>query len=335
MNEEAFLQKREDGWARLAILCERADNSPSALTAEELQEFIRLYRGVSRDLALVRTQSNNAPLIDYLNDLAGRAYGVLYRAPRKPVGQVIVGAVERAAQAFRRRFAFVVVSFTLFVSAAAITPVIIRQVPDTKEFIIPPMMKESFEGWKTGKHEERSSDESFLASTFYASNNPRQAVLTGSVGAGTFGIGSVFLVVFNGAVIGALANELAPVGRLPYLFSNIAPHGVPEMSGLFISGAAGLLFGWALIFPGRFSRGDSLREVGPDALTLLATSVIMMFIAAPIEGFFSFDPNIPDVAKAAVGLVEVVIWSLFWSQFGKGSESNAVNDSSPALPPVA
>jgi len=335
MNEEAFLLKREEGWARLATLCNRADNSPSALTADELQEFIRLYRGVSRDLALVRTQSNNAPLIDYLNDLAGRAYGVLYRSPRRPVGQIIIGAVERAAQAFRRRFVFVFVSFSLFVGAAMLTPVILHQVPETEEFIVPSMMKDSFEGWKTGIHEERTSDESFMASSFYAFNNPKQAVLTGSVGAGTFGIGSVFLVVFNGAVIGALANELAPVGRLPFLFSNIAPHGVPELSGLFISGAAGLLFGWALIFPGRFSRGDSLREVGPDALTLLATSVVMMFIAAPIEGFFSFNPNIPDWTKAAVGAVEVVIWALFWSQFGKGSETRPVNASLPAQPPEA
>jgi len=332
MNEEAFLQKREEGWARLATLCNRADNTPTALTAEELQEFIRLYRGVSRDLALVRTQSNNAPLIDYLNDLAGRAYGVLYRSPKRPIGQVIVGAVERAAQAFRRRFVFVLVSFSLFVGSAALTPVIINQVPDTKEFIVPPMMRDSFEGWKSGKHDERSSDESFMASTFYASNNPRAAILTGSVGAGTFGIGSVFLIVFNGGVIGALANELAPVGRLPYLFSNIAPHGVPELSGLFISGAVGLLFGWALIFPGRFSRGDSLREVGPDALTLLATSVILMFIAAPIEGFFSFNPNIPDWVKASVGGVEVVIWALFWSQFGKGSELQLTSETLQSQP---
>ena len=97
----------------------------------------------------------------------------------------------------------------------------------------------------------------------------------------------------------------------------------------------GLLFGWALIFPGRFSRGDSLREVGPDALTLLATSVILMFIAAPIEGFFSFNPNIPDWVKASVGGVEVVIWALFWSQFGKGSEAESASATLQSQPQEA
>jgi len=321
MNEEAFLARRQDRWTRLVTLCDRASISPTALNGEELKEFIRLYRGVSRDLAVVRTQSNNAPLIDYLNDLAGRAYGILYRAPAKPFFATIVSAVERAAQTFRRRFMFILASFILFAGAGITTPVLIKTVPDTRAILVPEQMEASFEGWKNGLVDERTSGESTMMTAFYASNNPRAAILTGAVGAGTFGIGSVIFIVMNGAIIGALGLEMASVGKLGFLFANIAPHGVPELSGLFISGAAGLLLGWALVFPGRFTRGDALREVGPDAVTLLATSVVMMFIAAPIEGFFSFNQSIPIPVKIIVAVIELVLWTFFWMNFGRSKDA--------------
>jgi len=72
-----------------------------------------------------------------------------------------------------------------------------------------------------------------------------------------------------------------------------------------------------LLFPGRRTRGDSLRAVGRDAITLLGTSVGLMCIAAPIEGFFSFNPGVPGGLKVAVAIVEVIGWGLFWSRYGK------------------
>ena len=157
------------------------------------------------------------------------------------------------------------------------------------------------------------------------SNNPRAAILTGAIGAGTFGVGSVFMVILNGGLIGALSHEVLPVGKLGFLLSSIFPHGVPELSGLIISGSSGLLLGYALINPGRRRRGDALKEVGPDAVTLLATSVALMFVAAPIEGFFSFNPLVPQWVKVVVGSVSLVAWLTFWSQFGRSElgESNS------------
>jgi uncharacterized membrane protein SpoIIM required for sporulation len=152
----------------------------------------------------------------------------------------------------------------------------------------------------------------------YASHNPQTAVISGSIAASTFGLGTVALLVENGKVIGSLAYEMNTVGKLPYLLVHIFPHGVPELSGLVISGAAGLVMGWALIAPGRRKRGEALMEAGKDAIVLLTTSVFLMFIAAPIEGFFSFNPDVSDATKLTVILLEIVAWAAFWIGFGKG-----------------
>src|SRR5207247_1514847 len=97
-------------------------------------------------------------------------------------------------------------------------------------------------------------------------------------------------------------------------------HGVPELSGIIVSCAAGLLLGYALINPGRRTRGDSLKAVGQDAIVLLGTSVVLMFIAAPIEGFFSFNPLVPGWVKVTVAVISLGAWLTFWTTFGRTEE---------------
>ena len=189
--------------------------------------------------------------------------------------------------------------------------------PDLKDQIIPPGMDALFDNWRKGQFEEHGVDQSGMMAGFYASNNPRTSIITGAIGAGSFGLFSIYLLFQNGEILGALGHEMQVVGKLPFLISSIAPHGVPELSGIIVSGSCGLLLGYAIINPGRRKRADALRAVGRDAIVLLSTSVILMFIAAPIEGFFSFQPSIPQWFKASVALLEVIGWAMFWTFFGR------------------
>lgn len=317
MNEQAFVKQHEESWRRLAVLCDRAESSPAKLSAHEFREFLKLYRMVSTDLSLVRTRSSNLALTYYLNELATRAYGSLYRQPQRPLLQALYTAAETAAQTFRRRIWFIVVSASLFVFSAFLAAGLLQAKPESKEFFIPGGFKSSVEQWKSGKHPERDASTSATMTGFYASNNPTVAVMTASVGAASMGTITVYMLFTNGVLIGTLASEMASVGKLGFLFASILPHGVPEISGLFVSGAAGLLAGYALINPGRRKRGDALKEVGKDMITLVATSVTLMFIAAPIEGFFSFNPNVPSFVKLIVVGVELLAWISFWTFFGR------------------
>lgn len=287
------------------------------MTPKELRTFLRLYRQVTRDLTLARTKSNNAGLIEALNALAGRAYGILYRAPRRSVWSALWDALETVADTVRRRRNFVFISTGLFFASAIFAFMLLNVVPQTRDFFVPAGFEQAFEGWKTGTFESRTGSEGIGATAFYAQNNPRASIVTGAFGAGSFGVMSVYLIATNGALIGTLTHELAPLGLVGFLFSSIFPHGVPELSGIFIAGACGMMLGWALINPGQKTRGDALKAVGKDAFVLLATSVVLMFIAAPIEGFFSFNPQVPQWLKVVVGAVEVVLWGLFWTQFGR------------------
>ncbi len=325
MNEEAFVRRREGEWQRLAWLCAKAEGSPRALTTAELDEMVRRYRAASSDLAHARTFGHHPPLIDSLNDLVGQAYGVIYRRPRRAVLRLLAAALVRAAKTVRRRRAYVLTSLILLLGSAFVSFFIARMNPEFSNAIIP-HGDANLKGWLSGSFDPRSSSQSAMMWAFYASHNPQVSIVAGAIGAASFGILSATLMAATGAQVGVLAAEMSKVGKLPFLLVSITPHGVTEISGAAIAAAGGLLLGWSLIDPGRRSRAAALRAAGPDAGIMLLIGVALTFMAAPIEGFFSFNPSVPHVARIAVAVTTLLAWLAFWSGFGRSEDERAVTE---------
>lgn len=322
MNEEAFVRRREGEWARLSWLCAKADSDPKTLTTNELDELVRRYRAASSDLAYARTFGHHPPLIDSLNDLVGRAYGVLYRRPRRPILSLLVAAIARAAQTVRRRRVFIRVSLLLLIGSAFLSYAIAAHNPDFREAIMP-SSDENLKMWMSGQFEDRTGSANAMMWFFYASHNPQVSIMAGAIGAASFGILSAALMAATGAQTGVLAHYMGTVHKLPFLLVSILPHGITEISGAAIAAAGGLLLGWSVIDPGRRSRAAALRAAGPDAGVLLLIGVALTLMAAPIEGFFSFNPTVPHAARIVVILVSLLGWLAFWNGFGRTPEENA------------
>lgn len=325
MNETAFVDRRKADWGRLGFLCDKAERSLKTLTADEFEEMINLYRRCSTDLATVRTRSKNLQLAEFLNDLVARAYGTLYTEPRGSLGSSIGQGIRLAAQTVRRRKWFVIASAALFFGSAFWSYFIISVRPDTADVVVAPEMRKAFDSWKQ-PFEERSPGQAGGATGFYMSNNPRMAVIAGAIAPATFGFGTMYILYTNGILLGALAKELEPYGQTGRFLIWISPHGVPELSGIIISGSAGFLIAWCMIAPGRKRRGQALRDAGKDIIVLLTTGTMMMFIAAPIEGYFSFNPRIPDFVKLTVTAISLAAWFAFWSGYGKTDEEKATEN---------
>jgi uncharacterized membrane protein SpoIIM required for sporulation len=321
MNEEALVNRRLAEWRRLEELCSKSELRVQWLKQEELFEFIRLYRKASSDLATIRTRSANEPLALYLNNVVARAHGILYKRPSQKILDAFSALVLNVAQTFRRNRVFFWASFGIFFGASLFAFALCR-LDSSYVAHFSGGSGAVFDQWKKGVHEERGVNDSVMMSFFYAGNNPKVSILTGAIGAGSMGIYSLILLFTNGALLGALASEMHSVGKLGFLLSSIAPHGVPELSGIIFSGAAGLRFGWAIFCPGVYSRGESLRRCGSDGLILIVTGVLLCFIAAPIEGFFSFNPKIPQFLKVVFAVISLAMWVGFWSFYGKEKDQS-------------
>lgn len=327
MNEEALVNRRIADWKRLEQLCARSDVRVGSLNNNEILEFVRLYRRASTDLSLIRTRSANEPLALYLNNLVGRAHGILYKRPPKPIGNVIHDMLNSTARTFRRNKTYFWISFLILFGSSFFAYFLVNRDHSFLTYFTGGM-DDVFDHWKKGTHEQRGVGSSGMMTFFYAGNNPRVSIIAGAVGAGTMGFYSIAMLFQNGAILGALASEMHSVGKLPFLISSIVPHGIPEMSGIIFAGAAGLRFGWAILAPGVYSRGESLRRSAKDGVTMIVTGVFLCFIAAPIEGFFSFSPAISQEVKFGFACVTLVGWIFFWSFFGKETNSELVQSES-------
>lgn len=319
MNEQAFVEKREADWRALSLLVDKASVSPTQLKSNELMDFVRLYRLASRDLATVRTRSSNEELADHLNILVGKAYALLYRPAPKPLRTAVPETLRVVATTVRKLKWYCLASFAIFLSGFLLNFVLLETFPEFRDVLISPDQEELFSSWKSGEKVDPSLDQAVMMAGLYSANNPFVAIITASVSVATFGLMSVSIMFRNGQLLGSLASELEGVGRLPSMLT-ILPHGVTEISGFILAGAAGLRLGWALFAPGRRSRAESLKVAGKEAIVALGAAVVMMLIASPFEAFFSFNPRVPLAYKVILATVLAIAWAFFWIGYGRDSE---------------
>ena len=99
--------------------------------------------------------------------------------------------------------------------------------------------------------------------------------------------GGVWLLFYNGAILGAVAALYVLDGVTGFFLAWVGPHGALEIPAIVFGGAAGLVTGRALLFPGDRSRGSALREAFPDAWRMMAATALILVVAGLVEGSFS------------------------------------------------
>ena len=135
---------------------------------------------------------------------------------------------------------------------------------------------------------------------FYIYNNASIGLRCAATGI-LFGIGTVFVLSFNGVVLSAIFTHLVLVGYSETLFSFVAGHSALELTAIAISGAAGLGLGKAMLAPGSMARSMAIRRARKTAVTLVFGAMIMFFLAAFIEAFWS-SMRLPPTLKYGVGI---------------------------------
>jgi uncharacterized membrane protein SpoIIM required for sporulation len=136
---------------------------------------------------------------------------------------------------------------------------------------------------------------------FYIANNVRIDLqcLAGGI---LFGLGTIAALLGNGTFLGAAAGHLTHIGFGGTFWGFVAGHSAPELMGIVLSGASGLMIGHALVAPGRLPRLVALRERGREATTLLYGAALFTTGAAVIEAFWSSSTLLPLEAKLGFGV---------------------------------
>lgn len=306
MNIERFLADRRPVWDDLNALLTRAERGD--LSREEMQELVGLYRRTCSDLNRARSYTANPEVLGPLNQLTGRAYRFIYRAAQQtPVWATFVTLVTREIpSAFRRERAAVLAAACAFLAGVLFGALAVLVNPGNAQRLIPADFftespRERVE--KIEKEDERidNMEKALLFGASLYTHNIKVSFLAFSLGALTILLG-VLILFYNGVILGAVGTMYVLDDVTVFFFAWVGPHGALELPSIVFAGAAGLVAGRALLFPGDLSRGASLRRVLPNVWRMIIGAALTLVLAGLIEGSFSqfSAKTIPYSLKIAV-----------------------------------
>jgi len=280
-----WLEKRKTYWARLELLVDRSNKGGiSALDHRELQELGLLYRQTASDLATVREDVTSNQLSFYLNQLLGRAHNLIYMGHQQKISGIVRFYAQTFPQVFRETFRQSLLAFVIFAVTGIATWAVTIHDPSFAHRLLGPEMMETIE--KKEMWTQSIMTIKPLAASGIMTNNLSVSFATFAMGI-TAGIGTIWMMVANGMLIGVIGAATWQAGMALQLWSFVAPHGVLELPAIFIAGGAGLEIARGMLFPGFLPRRESLALAGGRAARLVLGIVPMLIIAGVIEGFVS------------------------------------------------
>jgi uncharacterized membrane protein SpoIIM required for sporulation len=131
-----------------------------------------------------------------------------------------------------------------------------------------------------------------------------------AVALGITGIWVPMILFSNALGVGIAAGIFAAAGKSDVFYSYILPHGLMELTAVFIACAAGLRIFWAMVSPGPRTRGRAVAEEGRSLITVALGLVLVLFVSGLVEGFVTPGP-LPVWAKIGIGAAVLAAYWLY------------------------
>ena len=324
LRSDRFRQQREGDWQRLeAIVLQMEAGRLRKLSDEDVLALPVLYRTVASSLSVARETSLDAATLAYLEGLVQRAWFLVY-GPR--VG--LFGWFRRFlggewSRAVREIWVDILIALAVMVAGVFVGWLLVAGDPEWYFALVPEQFVDARVPGASREVLHRtlfgnSGQESLSAfSAYLFSHNAQIAILAFALGF-AFGIPSLLLLVQNTATLGAMLWLYHGQGLTLGFAAWLSVHGTTELFAILLAGAAGLHIGRAIAFPGQQSVLASAAAAGQRASQVMAGVVLMLVVAAVLEGFAR--QLIDDTfGRLAVGTSMLVLWVAYFVVFRRTS----------------
>jgi uncharacterized membrane protein SpoIIM required for sporulation len=290
---EAFTAAHQAEWQRLDDLVRRRRR----LSGAEVDELVQLYQRAATHLSAVRSAGHDPALSARLSTRVARARSAVTGSHVASWGLVTrFIAVGFPAAVYRARWWWLA-SAAGSLAVAVIVGWWIARSPYVQARLIPPaearqLVNQQFQGYYS----------QYAASSFAAkvwTNNAwvaAESLISGIL----LGIPTVLVLLDNAVNGGVDAGFMFAHGKGGLFFSLILPHGLLELSAVFLAASAGLRLGWCIIDPGPRTRATALAEEGRAAMTIALGLIAVLLVSGAIEAFVTPSP-LPSWARILIG----------------------------------
>jgi len=293
MDVDAFVAAHRAEWDRLDRLVARRRR----LSGEEVDELVAGYQRMATHLSALRTAGHDPALVARLSTRVAQARIAVTgaHAPAwRSVGRFAV--VSFPAMAYRARWWWLGTAAGSLLVAFVIGWWITRS-PTVQDSLLPPAQARALVNSEFRNYYSQYAATSFAARVW--TNNAYVAALSLIAGI-LLCLPTLFVLLENAANIGIDGGYMFAHGRGVEFFALILPHGMLELSAVFLAAAAGLRLGWTIIDPGPLPRSQALAKAGRETVTLALGMVVVLLTSGLIEAFVTPSP-LPTWARIGIG----------------------------------
>lgn len=288
---DAFAAINADKWARLHELAAKG-----RLSGREADELLSLYQSTSAHLSLIRSVAPESGLSASLSATLAQARTRFTGARSNVMADLARFFVVALPAALYRLTWLTLACGVVFSLIAAVYALWIGQSAEALRAVASEAAARQY------------VEEDFID---YYSENPAAsfagAVWTNNawisaqaVALGITGFWVPMILFGNAQAVGIAAGIFAAAGKTDVFFSYILPHGLMELTAVFVACAAGLRIFWSMVSPGRRTRTRAVAEEGRSLITVALGLVLVLFVSGLVEGFVTPSP-LPVWAKIAIG----------------------------------
>lgn len=301
MDLDAFVTEHAAQWRRLEQLSRRR---VTKLSADEVDELVMLYQRTATHLSAIKSRSPDPALLARLSRLVLLARGAITGGRQFHLGR-LAGFFVRdfPAALYRARYSCLGTAIA-FLAASFGIGAYFAQHPDKVGLFLSGREIDDLVN-----HDFAAYYSQYAASHFAAGVWTNNAWLTALCLASGVLIVPVLYVLYNNAFsIGLIGAVMVTHGRADVFFGLIAPHGLLELTCIFIGAGVGLRMAWAWIAPGPvLTRGQALTAAARDGITAAIGLVVVLAVSGLLEAFVTPAP-LPIAVRIAVG---ASVWMAF------------------------
>ncbi|MFI2260883.1 stage II sporulation protein M [Streptomyces tubercidicus] len=305
MDLDVFVTAHSAEWDRLETLLGRKRR----LTGTEADELVTLYQRTTTHLSLLLSSAPDPTLTTRLTSLVARARSTVTGA-RKASWRDIARFFTTAfpAAVYRLRHWWIPTAILSTVVAALIGWWIAAH-PEVQAAIGAP---EDLRAMTRPGGQYETYYSSHPAASFAAQvwTNNAQAVALCLVLGAFAGLPVLWILFQNMLNLGAGIGLMSSAGRLDTFLGLILPHGLLELTAVFVAAGIGLRLGWTLIDPGPRTRRTALAEEGRSALGVAIGLAAVLFISGALEGFVT-PSGLPTWARIGIGIAAELAFLLY------------------------
>ncbi|MFD4638718.1 stage II sporulation protein M [Lentzea sp. NPDC058436] len=311
MDLDVFIERHRESWQRLETLVKRSGR----LSGAEADELIELYQRVTTHLSVVRSQTPDPATVERLSSLVAQARSVL-TGTHVPAWRTFTRFfTHRLPAAIYLGWRWWVPAGLAFYLVTGLIAAWIATSPDVQASIAAP--EELREMTRAGGAYESyySSDPagSFAAKVW--TNNAWVAAACLLLGV-LLAIPPIYLLFTNALNLAVGIGLMFGAGRGELFLGLLAPHGLLELTAVFVAAGIGMRLGWQVIDPGKRTRAQALAAEGRSVVAVALGLVVVLLVSGVLEGFVT-PSGLPTWARVGIGVVAEVLFLLYVFVIGR------------------